>query len=156
MSNRQWIPFDYVDEISPPGRETPDAWIERTEAGRAILSPIEGGDSFRLTPKVGDVVPFYWQEQVAELQLRVWSDHHVLDGDAPPASSFNRVCTTYGDGGFVDSTLDELIDQVRADGLNEEPLTISVFFYLDSVKVERFRLIDNGGALSFAPAAQLS
>ena len=168
MTDREWMPVDYIDEVSPPWRASPDAWIDEVKDGVAVLGPVEDEDGHRLKVKLGDVVKFSWQELVTTRIVRVWDDHHVIDGEDIDSDSFTRVCTTYGDGGFLAGTFAEFVDVVREAGEDmlakqtgdhdeEWPIEVLAFFYLDDVtEGDDFRLIDKGGALGFVPASHVS
>lgn len=163
---REWLPNDYLDEITPAWRNSPDAWIDKIENGVAILAPCSDNDddaeAFRLRVEIGDVVQFCWQELVAETELTVWQDHHEMLPAAPPATSWNCVCTHLMQGGLVEQSIDKIAAQVR-EQLQEPhgwPAQVTLRFYLDNMwcdrgDADRFRLIDKGGALAFAPAERL-
>ena len=161
---REWTPVGYIDEISPPGRDSPDAWIERVAGDVAELAPVEEDrdDAYRLRVQVGEVVCFSWQELHGVIPCKIWPDRHQLLASPPP--TFTRVCTLYGEGGFVETSVDGIVTDIRlefAEGgelVNgmEWPIEVTLHFFVDATEGLDFRLIDKGGALAFVPAEQLS
>jgi len=167
MTAREWLPDEYLDEVTPPWRASPDDWIDEVHGWIAVLGPVENEveGAYQMCVAVGDVVQFVWQELVAEIELAVWEGGYSLLGEAPPAGTWTRVCTSLANGGIVEQSIDKVVDEIRDEERladPEWPVRVIIFFYLDNMWRERspsadqFRLIDQGGALAFVPARQLS
>lgn len=158
---REWTPWDYIDEISPPGRASPDAWIDKVSGGVATFAPVEDADdAFRITAKVGDLVAFTWAELHARIVTWITKDGYRLLAAAP--AHFTRVCTNYSQGGFVDTTVEAIVKDIRdefgpeAEAADDWPVEVELFFYVDNLNdpALNFRLVDKGGALAFMPEDQ--
>lgn len=66
---KKWVPSDYVDEITPPPRETPDAWIE--DYGN--LAAID--DAHPPQPLAeGEIVNFSWVETLGSVTITIAED----------------------------------------------------------------------------------
>ena len=73
-ATRQWWPNELVDEIMPPGRATPQAWLKPDASG---ITQIYGDDDektvlARLEP--GSVVEFLWMEKRGSVDIQLMPD----------------------------------------------------------------------------------
>ncbi len=66
---RKWVPSDYVDEITPPPRETPDAWIE---GGNALAAFDDAAPPRPLAE--GEIVRFSWVETLGAVTITIAED----------------------------------------------------------------------------------
>jgi len=159
-SNREWMPAFFVDEVCPPWRPTPDAWIDKVENGTALIGITEAEEEFggAIKVSIGETLDFCWQENVAGSSLIIHADRHELqpfpaaDKLIAEVSGCTRVCTTYAEGGFIGDSVDDLVAQVRkTDGL-EYPLQMQISWFRDSTEFVKLRLVDTDGTHRFIPA----
>lgn len=67
---RGWVPTEYVDEVSPPNRASPDAWIVRLADGAFALAGPEDGDDPGAILRDGETVLFDWQEDHGDGEIK--------------------------------------------------------------------------------------
>ncbi|MBU3887722.1 MULTISPECIES: hypothetical protein [Methylosinus] len=122
----KWYPECYLDEVMPPGRADPSAWIVDI-GGAAHLAGLEqDGDQWARPLRDGDTVRFFRCDTHDEIELRLAADGHALASE-PPAE-FEQCCVG---GGWQGDTLAESVDEMVA-GLREAdapPGDYDVFFY---------------------------
>lgn len=93
---RRWVPEFLVDEVTPPPRETPDAWLP-TEciSGRMIVADdLEDGPAVALT--IGDTMEFAWVVDHGTIVFEIAADGtFTTDRPIPPeANSFLEIGDT--------------------------------------------------------------
>jgi hypothetical protein len=90
MPDRKWIPTEYQDEVIPPPRDTPDAWLRRATDGTWLLAPSEDLGFVRVLVD-GDIVEFDWTVNLGSSEFVVRSDGpwHI----DPPAPEPPDGCT---------------------------------------------------------------
>lgn len=73
MPGRSWVPSDYLDEISPPGRETPSHWIARHAVGdHYVLAPAwSEGEPEGLKVQLGEIVGFHCTDDHGEVRVTI-------------------------------------------------------------------------------------
>lgn len=82
--DRVWYPADYVDEICPPGRPSPDHWIVQLDDGAPCIDHPDDDEPMGVALKDGDVVEFTWSARAADLTLTVHADGTWALPDLPP------------------------------------------------------------------------
>jgi hypothetical protein len=90
--SRQWVPSDYIDEISPPPRATPGAWVTSLPGDAYALAPADDLDE--ATPRVlhdNDTVPFHWTEHFGRATLTSGADR-IWSVDRPPPPETTHIC----------------------------------------------------------------
>lgn len=85
---RKWVPSEYVDEITPPPRETPSDWIVD---GKALAGFDETDPPKPLTE--GQIVEFSWSADLGSCTITLREDgSYTTDApvpDAPEGGTFN-------------------------------------------------------------------
>jgi len=109
----RWVPADYVDEVSPPGRASADDWIIRLADGALALF---GDDEIGVNPRLlrdGEIVCFMTTTAWGEGTVTVSADgNFIASRPMPPAAE--QVWIPF-DGPLADS----LEDLARAGVLDE-------------------------------------
>lgn len=136
MTDRKWMPSEYADEVVPPPRPTPDAWIITLSDGAHALA---GGEPYGEDAgpgralKEGDVVNFDWTENFGNRELTFHKSDDgwkwTLDGDEPlaPPDGYMNVAEV-GDWETAMPSLDEFAETYSDSGV-EDGETITVTFY---------------------------
>lgn len=124
MSEREWLPHDYFDEVIPPMRESASAWIVPGPEGAAALADCEEGDAGRVLID-GELVQFVYHVDHGTAVLTIaddlsWSVSSPMPGDA------NSVWSPDLDCGGSD-TIDVLIEEMK-DNSCLEPGTLELSF----------------------------
>lgn len=107
---RTWIPSAYLDEISPPGRETPVHWIARHAFGDVFkLAPaFEFGDYPETDIRIGETVEFHCCDDHGEIEVTIWRDGRFeCRGQVAPQADHFWIA------GDVDSLATTLADFVK-------------------------------------------
>ena len=121
MSEKQWVPAIYLDEITPPPRTTATAWAVALPEGDFALAPADDeiDEEDRDPPtalKDGDIVQFSWFVDLGRAGFLIKS----LDKTLPPSERWavDREPPTPPEGGhlFVMETGDS---ETMMDGLAE-------------------------------------
>jgi hypothetical protein len=122
---QRWIPNDWLDEIIPPLRESPDAWIGQRADGTPVLigcydGPIgedeEQGWGNPVDLRDGQEVAFTWCRELGGATVIVAADGtFTTDCDMPPEATW--VWTA----GFVEGGGETIAECVTECGLAEEP-----------------------------------
>lgn len=89
---RKWVPESYVDEISPPGRSSPSAWIVSVPGDAYALAPCDEHEPGE--PQIlrdGAVVQFAWTESFGEAMFLVGEDRKWTVDREPP-EGVTHVC----------------------------------------------------------------
>lgn len=154
---RRFIPWDYVDEITPAGREHPDAWIKKQAQRGVFFHHVEDESEDGIAVAAGAVVNFFWQVELAILPATIMRDGGVVMGPQTLAmlpASYTRVCTTYGEGGKSADNV-QGIGAAYLDDWDDWPgngtQAVDVSLYFMSEGDEKFRLVSaaDGGDLHF-------
>jgi len=91
MTQREWWPSDYADEVMPPGRESPSAWIRGPRGDTYELAgaddDIEGAERDDDHPRIvrpGEVIDFVWCESLGTVEVTIFPDGaHRVHGVVP-------------------------------------------------------------------------
>jgi hypothetical protein len=141
MSERMWIPADYLDEVMPPPTASPDDWIYRVPGDVYALKP---GDYLAdaAPPRIlcdGDIVEFEWTEDFGAAVFCIdeagnWS----VDRQPPPETTHVCECgdpdtLAYGHHGA--EALAEFAEQFRG----EVPDETTIHYYTWSESPTKFR-----------------
>ncbi len=122
MSN-EWIPEQYCDEWTPPGRQAPTDWIEwKGETPYLASSGYIDGDFGALLAD-GEIVKFNRLEEHDKIDLTLAADGFSFA--APPPAEFGQCYASEND--VLADTIDDLIRQLRDD--KTAPGVIAVEFY---------------------------
>ena len=118
-----WIPEQYCDEWTPPGRDAPADWIVwKGDAAFLASSGYIDGDFGALLVD-GEIVKFNHLETHGEIDLTLAADGFSFA--APPPAEFGQCYASACD--VLADTVDDLIQQLRDD--KTEPGVIAVEFY---------------------------
>lgn len=145
MSDRKWLPVEYIDEICPPARDTPTAWIKRAAGDRWILfgdSLNEDDEDGRLSAAPGDIVQFQWYEdgETVDVQINGDGTFRVL-GTVPSGNAFWVLFDHESTADSFDACVSQWIENDPDDDLT---ITIGSTTWSDPIP---FRLvIDAAGA----------
>lgn len=170
----QWWPTDYIDEVSPPGRASPSAWIETIAGNGAQLAaadPVEdGGDGAPGRTLVADeTLTFVSREMLGMIAVTIRTDGTWMIGKRDPLE-FKLLDTVPAGtnafwlaGDISGDTLAESMDAFVAayieldlpDDPPTEPTEVHVAMACDSDE-QPFRLVIDGGKARFDPIAKNS
>lgn len=73
MADREWLPYDYFDEVIPPMRESASAWIVPGPEGAATLAASWEDDGGRMLVD-GEIVPFLYHVDHGTAVLTIAND----------------------------------------------------------------------------------
>ncbi len=148
MIERRWLPTKYQDEIIPPARATPDAWIMRLADGAYALAAadyawVDGKPDVEPNEllKEGSIVEFEWHE-IYGIWLLTFSrsDAGGLSWklDSPePAVSPGGLLLVAEEGDFESATdsLESFVEDCRFYDEPRDGDTKSVVFYAWSLPI---------------------
>lgn len=125
----EWWPTDYLDEVSPPGRHCPNAWIVDVEqeqylAGEDAHEPFCREEATHLID--GAIVHFSRCDTFAEIVLTLTADGYSLASAVP--EGFEQCCIL--DGWQCDTlagSVEEMVAFLREAG--DEPGDYAAAFY---------------------------
>jgi hypothetical protein len=143
MSNRRWLPARYQDEVIPPPRESPSAWVITLPGDAYAIAPIEDGcDRDPWILREGDVIEFDWTVDLGDGQLAIAADGSwELDiGEAPQPPEGAHLCVLAG--GEIDSLSDSV--ETLVEGLAGDDGVFDIDFYAWSKAPQHF--VFRGGA----------
>jgi hypothetical protein len=164
---RRWWPHFLIDEVTPEGRISPEAWLAPDENGVTTLhwgDEPESGVAGKLIP--GEVVEFMWQEDRGSVDILLmpngsWSLDDTRDGGTidmftgqaivpPPPSTMIDQANWFAAADDFETCMDSMdsfaeayaeCGDVDPDG---ERITVDMCFWSDG---ERFRVSDDGKSL---------
>lgn len=145
MSDRQWLPADYLDEVCPPPLDTPTAWIKRAARDRWILFGAgydNDDETYSLSVAPGEIVKFQWFEDgdTVDVQLNGDGTYRVL-GPVPDGNTFHVLYDPESVASTFEDTVTQWIENDPDDG---ETITIEASTWSDPIA---FRLVvDAAGA----------
>lgn len=141
---KRWVPSVYVDEVVPPPRETPSAWLMRAADGAPMLAAIDSdlgeeamtGMPTRLAD--GQVVEFGWRMDYGRAALMVRADGTwTAERDMPPSPpGGGMMCAIWGDWDTVTDSLKQLVED---NNLRSDPGEYIVCYYAWSDEDLAFR-----------------
>lgn len=143
-TNRKWLPTDYSDEVIPPPRVSPTAWVVPQADGSWEMAANEIADYPQPIPLVeGQIVSFQWTEDFGTAELCFETDGtFTLDCDEPRAPDGGHMNVAIdGDWETVSPSVEELVENIRNGGDSEGVETISFFAW--STRSDRF-VFSNG------------
>lgn len=97
---RKWWPAEYMDEVMPTGRDSPDAWlIKLPDGGFEVASPYHGSDissdqeaeaEWRYKPLTnGERVDFTYYDDLGDVEVTVNPDgSYELHGSIDPKANY--------------------------------------------------------------------
>jgi len=144
---RLYIPAAYVDEVCPPGRVNPDAWIG-TPAGDVWLLATEEDIDFGLTLKPGETIEFDGVERLGAVEVEIRDDGtHAARGLVPDGVTH----FTFGMDVLAD-TLDEFVREWLSLGMDvDDDRLVLVDMARWSPEHEPFRFEVAEGGPRFVP-----
>ena len=159
-NGRTWIPEVYLDEVTPAGRPSPDAWLELGDDGKRWIAPAWSFDttSQRLPVEEGQIVGFYWCDELGAVQVQFKDDgtfraRGTID---PRTTHFWQV----GDPGSLAESLEEMakteaeeLKAMKVDGHPAEFSLCEVQLATWSEKAVQYRLTIDRGAARFVQVA---
>lgn len=112
-SDRKWIPTEWLDEVLPRMRPTPDAYIERDGAGWAMRLPLgdadRDNDFYAAAIEDGQIVDFSHVDDLGAVVVTVAADRSfTVDRPVPEQATH-----------FYDGALD--IAETIAEAVNGDP-----------------------------------
>jgi hypothetical protein len=142
---RKWLPHIYVDESSPPGRDTPSDWIAPDTAGLPRLAPADDDHTDADDPPVplsdGDIVPFAWIETYGHAKFELHEDGtFTCDMAMPPdPAGGHALVWISGDPDTMAGSLHELAINLTDDGEIAEHFIVQFYGYSDRPVPHEFR-----------------
>lgn len=140
MTERRYLPADYLDEVVPTPRPSPSEWIVTLPGNSYALVPIEEDDeepSHFL--RAGDVVEFNWIESYGLIEVTIAADGSFTSSRTPDPRA-NCVWIPWDS-----ETIDESIASFARNwiknriGYGKKPTTIELEQYAWSAQSERYR-----------------
>jgi hypothetical protein len=120
MVNRTWMPSDYQDEMIPPARPSPSAWVEPVEKGGFALAaawPKQSGAKPRPLAE-GDIVSFDWTEDHGQAQFTIHPDRSwscTMAQPTTPEGGWMNVAVLGDWDTMADSLIDFAEEQIQKD-----------------------------------------
>ena len=159
-NGRTWIPEEYLDEVTPPGRASPDAWLEPAfEGGSQIARAWDADEDAPPIPvEEGQVVAFMWCDEFGAVKVQFKDDgtFKALGPVDPRTTHFWQV----GDPGSLADSLEEMakieaeeIKATKIDGHDCEFSIVEVQMATWAEKPVRYRLVIERGAARFIQIA---
>lgn len=111
--SRVWIPSAYVDEITPPGRSTPDDWIATRLGDVCAIASCESDRPADWAVSVGQVIGFHCRDDFEDVEIQIERDgtSRVLNGSIDSrATHFYLAC----DPDSLASSMEEFVKQYVA------------------------------------------
>lgn len=161
MKQRTWIPEAYLDEITPPGRPSPDAWLTRLPDGQICIAKAwdfaeEGNEPIKL--EIGQTVGFYWCDELGEVKVQ-FKDDGTFAALGPVDAAATHFWAA-GDPGSLAASLEEMskfeaaqIKQTKVDGQESEYSICDVQTATWAEKAVYYRLVVERGAARFLQVA---
>jgi hypothetical protein len=104
--NLEYIPYDWIDEVSPDPRPSPDAWLSRMDDGAPCIKPDPDDCCEPFTIKDGQIVKFQASEKnPKKYTLTVKEDGSFTCNPRPPA---DRDWRCWLPGGFICGDIEEV------------------------------------------------
>ncbi|WP_424363567.1 hypothetical protein [Methylocystis parvus] len=126
---QKWWPEHFLDEVMPPGRDHPTAWIE-TIGGRAcIAAPDDDREPREL--KDGDLVRFQRCDDYGVIDLHLRPDGYSLSQDPPKEAE--QCCVL--DGWNVETVaidVAEMVESLRDAGADPETYRAAFYTFVDT------------------------
>ncbi len=124
----KWFPQDYVDEVSPPGRDSPEAWLIDTPDGAAIDKADPEGAVMTITD--GETIDFVTCEDLGTANLHLAPDGHSLDRPEPAGA---EQCCITGDFDALGDSLDGLVKWMRENDYDPGVYEIAFYTWSNSI-----------------------
>lgn len=154
-NGRTWIPEAYLDEVTPPGRASPDAWIERGDDGKLWIAPAWSSErtSPRLPLEEGQVVGFYWCDEFGAVRVQFKDD-----GTFKPLGPVEPKATHFWGVGDPGSLADSLAAMAKTEAehlksTEDEYCLFDVQMATWADKAVQHRLVVERGAARFVQIA---
>ncbi len=146
MTQRTWLPSDWMDEMPPTFGESPDSFLKRNTAGVLQLTPI------------GDLEPEDWPQPVdievgAEIAF-TWVERHdsvavivEVDGTYSVRGTIAESANSFWDGNAIADSIGGLVagDEFN-DPLGPGEYDVSVSTWSDESVVFAVRVLESGAA----------
>lgn len=128
----EWWPTDYIDEVVPPARESPSAWIVVHDEGFALAGADElADDSLGPDLEDGAIVKFTYLVSFGEIDVTLTDSGYRLA--SPEPVGYEQCCIL---GGWQLETLaaapKEMIDLLRESGAEAGEYVASFYTYVDA------------------------
>lgn len=113
MSDLEWFPADWVDEVCPPARSAPGDFIVPVTGGFELgYSEPDNAEMHNQPLKVGDVVQFVSLYRLPDIEANLRSDgSYDLFGTIPPS---HNVVIVDGNIDTLQESFDALIAAIKA------------------------------------------
>ncbi len=130
---RKWVPHQYVDEITPTPRETPDAWLVSLpgDGVMAIAGDETGeGEGEPIILADGQIVEFSWMEDFGTASFTVLADGRwTAEPPMPPnPEGGSTVVMVVGDPETLGFDIDSFA-RCWCEENNSEPGTVTIRYY---------------------------
>jgi hypothetical protein len=142
MSEREWFPAEWVDEVCPPSKATPDAFIVKDCDGWLLgYGPgdtgvhINDADLYNQPLEVGDVVSFVSCDRYDDIEATLKRDgSYQLHGTLPP--DHNTIIVD-GDIDTLHEGFEALIEALKTTG---DEFHVSHLIFSDDMNENRVML----------------
>lgn len=159
MSERKWLPDEYSDEVFPPPRDSPDAWVRKMAADvyaldKNDLSAALDGEGHLIVLHDGDVLKFSWTEHFGLAEVTFGPDGiWTVDRQPPPECTQvmqpgDPDTVAYGSNG--EQALHEFVTAWVDNETPDEFMSVDVIYYTWSDGIP-FRF--QGGKFTEVPKA---
>lgn len=142
-----YLPDLFLEEVSPPFRETPDAWLKMTDAGPVL----EGDGGFDDVPLAdGQILHFSEGVNHGTRTMTLLAEGYVMSSPAPEACNQFWIDEDWCED-LMNGSLDDLSWELReADGEIGEPYKVGCMEWRDH------KLRFDHASMSFKPVEQMS
>ena len=134
MTIRAYLPHDYQDEVVPPPRATPTAWIEALPGDVFALAPADDDAEPSTFFQPGDVVAFDWTETYGSIVVTTAEDG-TFTCDRPPDPRANCIWIA-GDIDTLSESVESFVAEHASDGYRG-PVQLEQYAW--SARPERYR-----------------
>ncbi len=127
MTNGKWIPELFLDEVSPPARDTPEAWLRRDPDG---VWRIDGDDCGAFCIVDGEIVAFMRLDEHGGATLTLTPTGWNVS--APMPAEAKNVCAL--DGMQADTLSDSVhivVERLREIGADDDDFRLSYYSFVE-------------------------
>lgn len=152
MSERKWLPSEWLDEVVPMQGKSPDDFLKRNEQGVLQLVPLDDLEDTSWTPtdlEQGQIVEFSWFEDRGYATLIVREDGSWY---CDPPFDEEANCISDSDGDIIAQSVEDYVQQQtelmfggEPGGLEPGRYELDGWYWSDSIPF-RVKVLESGAA----------